>query len=114
MTIQNPIQPSTFADFGSFPSAEGHRYTSVSTSVAVIEDPDFPQFVEMEALIEIAFGGSVVGVPFRTYGSIENGTVTVGDPDGQRLAMADLEFLKEKFDEFYTEAKRAFSEFPVG
>lgn len=113
MTQTVNLQDSTFETFESFPSAEGHKYTSVASSVQIMNDPDLG-FVEAEAVIEIAYGGSVVSIPFRTIAGIEEGKVTPPwDANEHASALADLKFLKEKVDEFYTEAVAAFAEFPV-
>lgn len=111
------LQDSTFETFESFPSAEGHKYTSIASSVQIFtEDADLvPGFVEAEAVIEFAHGGSVVSIPFRTCAPVgQQGDVQQPfDVTAHASALADLKFLKEKVDEFYTEALAAFSEFPV-
>lgn len=114
----NTLQDSTFETFESFPSADGHKYTSINSSVQIIteEATDLgPGFVEAEAVIEIAYGGSVVSVPFRTIAPLgEDGSVQQPwDLVAHAEALKDLKFLKEKVDEFYAEALAALAEFPV-
>lgn len=117
MTQSTTLQDSTFDNFESFPSADGHRFTAISTMVQVLNDPevyfDGTTYVEAEAVIEIAFGGSVVSIPFRTIASRNTDGTVNANAEEHAEALADLKFLKEKVDEFYTEAVRAFAEFPT-
>lgn len=108
MTQTTSLQNSTYSEFGTFPSAEGHPYTSVNRSVSVIveSDPHDGTDIEIEAVFEIAYGGSLVSIPFRAaqyFGDVM---------ESKKAALADLRFFKEAVDEWYTEAIRAFDEFP--
>lgn len=109
MTQTTHLQNSTYNEFGTFPSAEGHPYTSVNRSVQVIVESygSKPSTdVEVEAVFEIAFGGSLVSIPFRAM-SVDGEVF-----ESKAAALADLKFLKEAFDEWHSEARRAFDEFP--